>query len=195
MKMLSTVHSGDDRVQVTRNTKVNGEHVVLQLNQPKCIQDYNAHMGGVDVFDQHVAAYRSLRKTNKYWRTIALDFLDAVAVNSYILFTLSRKADPERFKRPRQYDASDFRQNLICQLAGIDDDDAVSLYKPAGKQAQAPMPPGPHVVRFTEVERSCKRCSRVDKVQRKCQSMCVTCGVHLHANHRDCFYKYHQKQN
>ena len=84
MTMLSTVHSGDDRVQVTRNTKVNGEHVVLQLNQPKCIQDYNAHMVGVDVFDQHVAAYWSLRKTNKYWRTIALDFLDAVAVNSYI---------------------------------------------------------------------------------------------------------------
>ena len=63
--MLSTVHSGNDSVQVTRNTKVNGEHVVLQLNQPKCIQDYNAHMGDIDVFDQHVAAHRSLRKTNK----------------------------------------------------------------------------------------------------------------------------------
>ena len=43
--MLSTYHKGSDFVSVERNTKVNGEHVVLQIRQPKAIHDYNHGMG------------------------------------------------------------------------------------------------------------------------------------------------------
>ena len=57
--------------------------------------------GGVDVFDQHVAAYRMLRKSNKYWKTIAIDQLKIAVVNSYILFSLFYAGNSDR---PKSYD-------------------------------------------------------------------------------------------
>ena len=194
--LLSTVHNGNDSVNIDRNTRVGGEHVVLHLRQPSCIKDYNAHMGGVDLFDQRIAAHRCLRKVMKYYKTIVVDVVDAVVVNCNILFKHHQAANPELIKRPKSYDSADFRAALACQLAGIDEDDAVvPVYRPEGKKRSnaLQLPPGPHVVRFTNEERSCKRCSRVERVQRKCQTMCVTCGLYLHANHRNCFYLYHQQ--
>ena len=89
--MLSTIHRGNDHCMVTRNAKVNGAHQQLQIRQPKCIRDYNQKMGGVDCFDQHVAAYRVLRRTRKYWRSIFLDCIDITAVNSYKMFQSYRQ--------------------------------------------------------------------------------------------------------
>ena len=78
-------------------TQIGGQHVLLPVGQPMCILDYNAKMGGVDVFGQHIAAYRSLPKTNKYWKTIVIDLVDAVTVNGNhgnILFNLSQGSQP-----------------------------------------------------------------------------------------------------
>ena len=93
--LLSTVHGANDSVTVERNVKIDGVHQVLQIKQPLCINDYNSGMSGVDLFDQCIAAYRLLRKTNKYWKTIAIDFLDVAVVNSFILFTLYKAAHPD----------------------------------------------------------------------------------------------------
>lgn len=185
---LSTISKANLSREIERNTKVNGHHVVLQIRQPECIGRYNAHMDVADVFNQWIAANRSLRKTNKYWKTIVVDIIDAVTVNCNILFNLHRRMNEERIQHPSNYEAADFRQELICELVGIPNDDLVVLvYKPTPQQHDNPPPPGPHLVRFTETERSCKRCSRVESGQRKCQTMCVT-YMYLHTNHRNCFY-------
>ena len=140
--MYKETPKSTDGVDVQRNTKVSG-HVVLNLRQPICVCDYNAKMGGVDVFNQHIAAYRSLRKMNKYWKTIVIDFLDAVSVNCNILFKMYRAANPELIQPPRGYVAADFRSALICQLAGIaEDDPTVPLFKPAGRRSVNQLPPG-----------------------------------------------------
>ena len=158
----------------------------MNLRQPVCVRDYNAKMGGVDVFDQHIAAYGSLRKTDKYWKTIVINFLDAVSVNCNILFKMYRAANPELIQRPRGYVAADFRSALICQLAGIaEDDPTVPLFKPAGRRSVNQLPPGNHVVCHMAAERSFRRCSRMEGIQRKCQSMGVTCNIYLHTNHRN----------
>ena len=90
VSMLSSVHRGNAHVAVTRNTKVDRQHVQLELRQPKCIHDYNKKMGGVDSFDQQAAAYRALRRTRKYWKSIFLDIIDVAAVNSFIMFEIAR---------------------------------------------------------------------------------------------------------
>ena len=60
VSMLSTIHKGHSHVMVTRDTKVQGHHVELNIRQPVTVNDYNTHMGGVDTFDQRAAAYRVL---------------------------------------------------------------------------------------------------------------------------------------
>lgn len=65
-------------------------------------RDCNAKMGGVYVFDQHVVAYRSLEKTNKYWKTTAIYFIDDVTVNRNTLFNLYWTTNPELIVRPRK---------------------------------------------------------------------------------------------
>ena len=96
--MLSTVHDGADGVKVRRNAKIDGQHQAIGIDQPACIADYNNGIGGVDIFDQHIAAYRCLRKSNKYWKSIAVDMLEVAVVNSYILFNMHRSAHPNEIQ-------------------------------------------------------------------------------------------------
>ena len=124
VSMLSTVHKGHEHVTVARKSKADGQFQVVQINQPKCIGDYNSSMGGVDLFDQHIAAYRALRRCQKYWKSIFLDFLDVSEVNAFLMFEIWRKSHPGQVDRPKHHRRNDFRGNLICQLAGIDVDEA-----------------------------------------------------------------------
>ena len=100
VSMLSTVHKGNSHDYVTRHSKVMGHHVEQNIRQPKSIRDCNAHMGGVDRFDQRAAAYRVLRRTRKYWKSIFLDMLDVAAVNSFLLFQLYRSQNPGAYQDP-----------------------------------------------------------------------------------------------
>ena len=63
--VLTTVHCATGSVDIDRNKEENGVHQVIAIKQPKCIGDYNSGMGGVDVFDQHITAYRVLRKNEQ----------------------------------------------------------------------------------------------------------------------------------
>ena len=148
--------------------------------------------GGVDIFDQHVSAYRMLRKSNKYWKTIAIDQLEITVVNSCILFSLFCAGNPDR---PKSYDHHDFRRNLICQLGAIADDAPIPQYRPGRASAVGAgvIPPqAPHLVEDTDQERNCEFCYSQDKAQRKTYTRCATCGDYLHATRRNCFFLHHQ---
>uniref|UniRef100_A0A667Y9T4 PiggyBac transposable element-derived protein domain-containing protein n=1 Tax=Myripristis murdjan TaxID=586833 RepID=A0A667Y9T4_9TELE len=43
------------------------KHSMEKVKQPKCIQEYNAHMGGVDLHDQFVNRYRISIWSKKWW--------------------------------------------------------------------------------------------------------------------------------
>ena len=55
------------------------------------MKDDNACMGGVDKSDQLIHRYNTLRKTNKWWKTLFCHFLDIARVNAFILFEDFRK--------------------------------------------------------------------------------------------------------
>ena len=82
------------------------------------MKDFNAHMGGVDKSDQLTSKYNSLRKTNKWRKTLFYHFLDIARVNAFILFENFRKKHryvPE-LQRPNRYGQLDFTEELIRQL-------------------------------------------------------------------------------
>uniref|UniRef100_A0A8P4GEV8 PiggyBac transposable element-derived protein domain-containing protein n=1 Tax=Dicentrarchus labrax TaxID=13489 RepID=A0A8P4GEV8_DICLA len=43
------------------------KRTVDKVRQPKCIQEYNTHMGGVDLHDQFVSRYRVNIRSKKWW--------------------------------------------------------------------------------------------------------------------------------
>ena len=97
VSMLSTIHKGHSHVMVTRHAKVQGQHVELNIWQPVAVNDYNTHMGGVDTFEQWAAAYRVLRRTRIYWKSIFLDMMDVAAMNAFLMFTIYLLLHPDTF--------------------------------------------------------------------------------------------------
>ena len=98
--MLSTIHEliGDDW-EVKRNrrrpreTHINATNVRAtwgkdsrkQLMIPKVIDDYNHHMGGVDIADQRRGYYSTQLTTHRNWMPLFFWILDTVIINSYLL--------------------------------------------------------------------------------------------------------------
>ena len=71
--MLSTIYQYE-----TVNVDRRSGHSMVAVSCPRIVQDYNAHMGGVDAADQHMVYYTCGRKSMKYWRRITWRLLDQV---------------------------------------------------------------------------------------------------------------------
>ena len=84
VSIMSTFHSASTCER--RSKDRNGQFVRLTIPQ-----EYNASMRGVDRSDQLINKYKSLRKTNKWWKTVFFHLIDVCRVNSYILFLEFRK--------------------------------------------------------------------------------------------------------
>ena len=54
-----------------------------ELDIPTAIDDYNHHMGSVDIANQYRAAYEIHRKTNRSWFPLFFFFLDASIINAW----------------------------------------------------------------------------------------------------------------
>ena len=74
--MLSTIHN-EEMVQGRRNAA---------QQKPKCISDYNKYMGGVDRTDQLLQPYEIARKSLKWYKKLALHFLQLAMLNGFLLF-------------------------------------------------------------------------------------------------------------
>ena len=54
--------------------------------KPAVVDNYNHHMNGVDLADQHAVYYSFIRKTVKWWRKVVFWLVETAVVNSYILY-------------------------------------------------------------------------------------------------------------
>lgn len=61
-----------------------------EVRQPKCIQDYNTHMGGVDLHDQFVSRYRVNIHSKKWWWPCFSWALNSAMVNSWCYYRYTR---------------------------------------------------------------------------------------------------------
>ena len=68
-----------------------------------------------------IIVFNTLRKTNKWWKTLFYHFLDTARVNAFILFEDFRKkhADIPDLQRPDRYGQLDFTTELIRLLADL----------------------------------------------------------------------------
>ena len=69
-------------------------------------------MNGVEKSDQLIGKYNTLRKTNKWWKTLFLNFIGIARVNWYILFN----PDIPDLKRHSPNNQLDFTMELTRQF-------------------------------------------------------------------------------
>lgn len=100
-------------VGVKRFSRKEKKHV--SVPQPRLIDNYNKHMGGVDLMDNFVAAYRIRVRGKKWWWPIFVNFVDVAVVNAWLL---------RRIAHPKEKcDQLAFRRRLALQLMSYIGDD------------------------------------------------------------------------
>ena len=80
--VLSTATGAEPHTMVTRWSKA--EKKYIEVPSPSVIKTYNQNMGGVDVCDQQLEAYRTWIKTKKWTLKVALHFIDLSIVNAWM---------------------------------------------------------------------------------------------------------------
>jgi len=80
--VLSTATGAEPHTMVTRWSK--SEKKYIEVPCPLVVKTYNQNMGGVDVCDQQLEAYRTWVKTKKWTLKVALHFIDLSIVNAWM---------------------------------------------------------------------------------------------------------------
>lgn len=155
----------------------------IQIPIPKVIQEYNSHMGGVDLLDKQVSLYRIRIRSKKWWWPLFTQLIDICVVNTWRLYQIAYP----------QQNASllDVRRKIVLAY----------LCKTT---SSAPKRPGPqnskllggrvsldvrfdgqgHLVVPIKTQRRCALCGK------KTKRICGKCDVPLHDV---CFLPFHTK--
>lgn len=123
--MLSTIHSMHDpswfikrlrrrpRIASTNATKVRlvfDDKSRMSLDLPRMVDDYNHHMGGVDIADQLRQYYTTQMRTLRNWFPLFLWLIDTAVIIAYIMKTIFQKNECKRGSH------RNYRLELIQQL-------------------------------------------------------------------------------
>ena len=179
VNFLSTMHQRTTNGTCKRRSKVNNKFQKLDVPQPQLVRDYNKYMSGVDRSDQMINKYNSLRKTDKYWKTIFYHLLDIARVNSFILF--------RSHTGNRRVNQLDFNLELIRQLSSITNETLHPMHHPQSLKTDHPA-----IVVPLDSKKNCKRCYERTKKQVKTTFSCSTCKLPFCLNkNRNCMASYH----
>ena len=86
----------------------NGQWHVIDIRRPTCIALYHASMGGVDVDDQHLAAFDIHWRSRRCWKALFLHLINFAVIQAYFLFMLCWAINPDEIVRPADYSAGNF---------------------------------------------------------------------------------------
>lgn len=107
--LLSTLPEGTDMGQVERKVKSQGRWEKKNFPQPKLIQMYNAHMGGVDLGDQRMATCSRLMKGSVWYYKIFFHMFEVAVLNAHIMYQNAGH---------QSITLGQFKEKLVQQLIG-----------------------------------------------------------------------------
>ena len=162
---------------VRRYSQQDKKHV--QIDIPKCIQDYNQGMGGVDVLDKLASSYRPNIRGKKWWFNIFVHILNVAVTNAWLLHRLTEN-------KPMSH--LDFRRNvamnLIASSKRIHSETYHALQVPSTCRFQG----WGHWPESLTEEVGVQKQLRCASCGMKAGFRCKLCSVTLHPK---CFEKYH----
>ena len=194
--MLTSIHTANDFVHVSRKEKTANRWQNIRVKQPKSIDDYNAYMNGVDRSDQIIGKSTALRKCMRWWKTLFFHMIDIAVVNSFILFQIHRAGnqDVPELRRPQKYSVTEFREELVRQLAGLEEYGNPPVFKPNATEPRDF--DTVHIPQVSNTKRNCRVCYDTTKKTLKVVTYCSApqCQVYLHCTQeKNCFQLWHSR--
>lgn len=155
----------------------------ISVPQPNVINQYNKHMGGVDLHDNGVANYRISIRSKKWWWPLWINCINSTIVNAWKIHSLIKKAENGRPKSQLEF-KSEIARSLLLYTENVDyplSDDEDSIER-SPKMPRLRI--SDHLI-WKPTNSSRRRCA-------KCHSQtvyeCKKCNVSLHSK---CFDEYH----
>ena len=167
-----------------------------QIPCPSAIVEYNHHMNGVDIADQHLS-YHSLtrRKTVKWWKKLFWRLIDLSILNSSIVF---RQNHPESGIKSNRVFRIELTEELVKPLLHL----RASIHNPLGPYTRGRRPSenldrlkGKHFPYKASSRKRCVVCYSKGSKRKdiKVSSYCPKCNQHMCIG--TCFEKYHTLVN
>ena len=180
--VLTTLPVNKEMVAVQRSVKEGNVWQRKEFPCPLPIQQYNAHMGGVDLADQRTTAYARLMKGWTWYMKLFYHVLEVSVLNAYTLYCSYIQ---DESPKPSMMD---FRLNLIKELHGGRSYRKISASPAATQKCRLNLSLG-HFPQKVE-----KRCACKVHVQRVLT--CYKCGLcDVYMCPATCFERYHTLQH
>jgi DNA polymerase III subunit epsilon len=147
------------------------------LERPKVIEEYNMHMGGVDLADQkRLHANSTIMGQNRWWLKLFFYFLDVGTANALVLHNMAMNTN---------YNIVEFKTKLIKQLMG-------SRIEPVNQSIHAE-----HELERTDARMQCVYCGLTNihkRTRYRCRApscQLPLCAVGSGKSKQDCFMLAH----
>ncbi|XP_014486867.1 PREDICTED: piggyBac transposable element-derived protein 4-like isoform X2 [Dinoponera quadriceps] len=179
--LLTTMHNLDF-VETEKTNLYTGQ----KSFKPTVVIDYDKNMGGVDVGDQMLSKFHTMRRCKKAYKNIFFYFIDMMLLNSYIIFKNNKK--DRAFHVYKQKLAEEivekyFANVRIREVSSIND----SLTRYTGRHFPIRIPPT--LARGNKTSKRCVVCLSM-LLRKETVFKCDVCNVALCIDH---FKKYHVK--
>ena len=152
--------------------RLKGQPDKVPVTCPLVVQDYNAHMGGVDLLDQKIVPYSLDRRSKvKFYLRPFFDLMDVAMTNSYIVWC---KVNPDSKLTSLQ-----FRRSVTRDLITVYGNRSVSYYTKQSKKrgASSQLPTELHLPEFDSSSRKrCRLCAE-KKLDFKTVFKCSGCDA------------------
>jgi len=110
--LISSYVSADPIKSIKRYSKEKKSRVDVPM--PKIVEEYNTHMGGVDLSDMLVALYRTGLKTHKWYMAVFSQLLDICINNAWLTY----RRDCNQLKEKKIMRLKEFRIHVAIALSG-----------------------------------------------------------------------------
>lgn len=98
--VISSMHNASHSEIVYRKNS-RGEKVAISC--PSSIANYNRCMGGIDKFNQYMAAYSVCQKSRHWWVKLFYYLLDTSIVNSFLMYKKSCNSHKTKYLSHLEY--------------------------------------------------------------------------------------------
>lgn len=197
--MISTIHGAEPISTVSRWDKKTKNY--KEVTCPAIVSNYNRNMGGVDLCDQMMEAYRTWFKTKKWTLKVILHLFDLSIVNAW--FEYREDAKKNHLRNGEIMDLLAFRLSIIEYLIGaptrkrlredleMADMPSTSEYRPAVLPSVDKRLDGYNHWAVFDTLKAPRKC-RLENCTSRTRARCTKCNTYLClTKDKNCFFKFH----